>query len=196
VSKLEPISTDSAAVQGAEQDERSDALVDLLERVESPPRDAIDAPRASAMDLEPAAEVAPGGGAVAPGLRTARLLRVSGKDVRIAWRGRREAVTAVIGDEVDPALVARALESGDAVLVEVEPDRTPVIVGILQTRIPTKLELKAATIHIEAEREVLLRAGGAALRIREDGDVELVGSRILTMSRGLFRIVGRVLRLN
>jgi len=37
-------------------------------------------------------------------------------------------------------------------------------------------------------REVFLAA--------EDGDVEVVGSRILTMSRGLFRILGRVLRLN
>ena len=43
---------------------------------------------------------------------------------------------------------------------------------------------------------VVLRAGRGALRLREDGDVELVGSRISTMSRGLFRIVGRVLRLN
>lgn len=196
MSKLKPISTESASVQSDEQDERSDALIDLLERVESPPSNAMDAPRTSAMDLEPAAEVAPAGGAAAAGLRTARLLRVSGKDVRIAWRGRQEAVTAVIGDEVDPVLVTRALESGDAVLVEVDPGSTPVIVGILQTRIPTKLELKAATIHIEAESEVLLRAGGAALRLREDGEVELVGSRILTMSRGLFRIVGRVLRLN
>ena len=51
-------------------------------------------------------------------------------------------------------------------------------------------------MKLKAWREVLIWAGRAALRIREDGDVELVGSRILTMSRGLFRIVGRVLRLN
>jgi hypothetical protein len=196
VSKLKPISTDDAAVhESAEEAERPDALVDLLERVESPPRDALDTPRASAPRVEPAPLHADGG-VVAAGLRTARLLHVSGDGVQIAWRGRKEAVTAVIGDEVDRVLVERALESGDAVLVEAEPGATPVIVGILQTRVPTKLELKAAVVHIEAEREVLLRAGGAAMRIREDGEVELVGSRILTMSRGLFRIVGRVLRLN
>ena len=34
------------------------------------------------------------------------------------------------------------------------------------------------------------------MRIREDGDVEIVGSRIAAMSRGLFRLVGRVLQLN
>ena len=49
---------------------------------------------------------------------------------------------------------------------------------------------------IEAEREILIRSGRGAMRIREDGDIEVVGSRISTMSRGLFRIVGRVLRLN
>ena len=43
---------------------------------------------------------------------------------------------------------------------------------------------------------MFLRSGRAALRMRGDGDVELVGSRIATMSRGLYRLVGRVLRLN
>ena len=32
--------------------------------------------------------------------------------------------------------------------------------------------------------------------VDEDGDVEMVGSRIVSMSRGLYRLVGRVLRLN
>ena len=70
------------------------------------------------------------------------------------------------------------------------------VVGVVQRRVPETLELRAATVIIEAEREIVLRAGRSALRIREDGDVELVGGRVLAMSRGLFRIVGRVLRLN
>jgi hypothetical protein len=93
-------------------------------------------------------------------------------------------------------LIARAMTNGDRVLVEITPGETPLVVGVVQTRFPEKLELKAQEIVIEAEREVLIRAGRSAVRLREDGDVELVGSRILTLSRGLFRIVGRVLRLN
>jgi hypothetical protein len=71
-----------------------------------------------------------------------------------------------------------------------------VIVGVVQTRVPREVTLKASTITLEAEREILLRAGRSALRLREDGDVELVGSRIVTASRGLLRLVGKMLRLN
>jgi hypothetical protein len=43
---------------------------------------------------------------------------------------------------------------------------------------------------------VLRVAGRGAIRIRGDGDIEIVGSRISAASRGLFRLVGRILRLN
>jgi len=49
---------------------------------------------------------------------------------------------------------------------------------------------------LEGEQEVLIRSGGAAIRFPEDGNVELVSSRIATMSRGLCRLVGHVLRLH
>lgn len=101
-----------------------------------------------------------------------------------------------LDDGVDPALVARAAESGDRVLIEEDPDVGAVVVGVLQTRLPETLELKARKIVIDAEDEVTIRSGKAGMRLREDGDVELVGSRIVTMSRGLFRLVGRMLRLN
>jgi hypothetical protein len=67
---------------------------------------------------------------------------------------------------------------------------------VLQRRLPSTVQLTGQTVVIDAERELLLRAGRAAIRLRDDGDIEMVGSRIMTMSRGLFRIVGRVLRLN
>ncbi len=57
-------------------------------------------------------------------------------------------------------------------------------------------ELSAGTVTIEGEREVMIRAGRSAIRLREDGDIEIVGSRISAASRGLFRLVGRILRLN
>lgn len=135
--------------------------------------------------------------AVAPTLRTARVLSLRGREAQIAWRGRGGAALAATMDEgVQAELVARAMASGDAVLVEHDPALGPVIVGVVQTRIPDELHLRARKVVIEADEELLLRSGRGALRLREDGDVELVGSRISTLSRGLFRIVGRVLRLN
>jgi hypothetical protein len=121
---------------------------------------------------------------------------VEGRTARIAYRGRGEGVTAQIDEGVDRELVARALQGDEAVLVEHDPEVGPVIVGVVQTRLPEELTLKARKVVLEADEELLLRSGRGALRIREDGDVELVGSRISTLSRGLFRIVGRVLRLN
>jgi hypothetical protein len=81
-------------------------------------------------------------------------------------------------------------------MVLVEEGPPPLVVGVLQTRRPRELKLRAGTVTIEGEQEVLIRAGRAAIRLREDGDIEIVGSRISAASRGLFRLVGRILRLN
>jgi hypothetical protein len=130
------------------------------------------------------------------GMRTARVTSVSGRRATIVLRGRPEPLDATVAPEVDPGVVADALESGDAVLVELEPGEVPLVVAALHTRRPREIKLKAGTIHIEGDEEVLLRSGRGALRIRADGDIELVGSRVSAASRGLFRIVGRMLRLN
>lgn len=134
--------------------------------------------------------------AAGPALRTARVAAVRGREAEIAFRGRGAAITATIDEGVDPELVKRAMAGNEAVLVEVDPEVGPVIVGVVQTRVPDVIEIKARKVVLDADEELLMRAGRGAMRIREDGDVELVGSRISTLSRGLFRIVGRVLRLN
>jgi hypothetical protein len=131
-----------------------------------------------------------------PPLRTARVVSMARGSVQIAWRGLRDPVEADLDEGVDAELVQRAMENGDRVLVEIDPALGPLVVGVVQRRVPAKVELRGETVVIEADREILLRTGRGAMRIREDGDIEVVGSRISTMSRGLFRIVGRVLRLN
>jgi hypothetical protein len=133
---------------------------------------------------------------VVDGLRTARVTGLSGLKATVVLRGRPEALDATVAPEVDPAVVADAMASGDSVLVELAEGERPLVVGVLHTRRPREIRLKATTIQIEGEEEVLLRAGRGALRIRADGDIEVVGSRISAASRGLFRIVGRLLRLN
>jgi hypothetical protein len=161
-----------------------EALERLLEQVESPKAAPATSAKAGMASEAP------------PALRTARVVAMKEGSVQIAWRGRSAAMEASLAEGVDRELVARAMRQGDAVLVEADPELGPLIVGVVQTRLPETLELKANKIVIEGESEVLLRSGTAAVRLREDGDVEMVGSRILSMSRGLYRIVGRVLRLN
>lgn len=130
------------------------------------------------------------------GVRTARLLQVSGRRAIVTLRGQRAPVDLMIADEVDPEIVGDALANDDLVLVERIPGEDPVVVGVLQTRRPREIRLHAATVHIEGDQEVSLRSGRSAVRIREGGDIEITGSRISAVSRGLFRIVGKLLRLN
>jgi hypothetical protein len=179
---------DPAAAEPSDETEHTplpgSRIDDLLERVAQPTLPAIERPST--------APPAPGSGS----LRTARVTRVLDKRVELRMRGSDQTMVAQVDEGVERDLLVQAAEIGGTVLVEMLPGREPVVIGLVQTRLPSRVEIKAKDIIIDAEREVLIRAGRAALRIREDGDVELVGSRILTMSRGLFRIVGRVLRLN
>lgn len=137
----------------------------------------------------PSAMIAGGGG-----LRAARLVSVDKGAALIEWRGNTTRVGAMLAPGLEIELLEQVVEDGGMVLVEEGPP--PLVVGVLQTRRPRELKLTAGTVTIEGEREVLIRAGRAAIRLREDGDIEIVGSRISAASRGLFRLVGRILRLN
>lgn len=148
---------------------------------------------------EPAVAPAPQRSAIAESIatvRTARVVQVLGRTAMVSFRGKSAPIEATLAPEVEREVIVDACTNGDNVLVEVEPGLEPLVVGVLQTRRPREVHIKAETVHIEGEKEVLLKSGRGALRIREDGDIELVGSRISAASRGLFRIVGRLLRLN
>jgi hypothetical protein len=162
------------------------------------PQEAEPAPQVSGFALEEflPSSAAPAPAPPAPGVRTARVQSVTGRRARIVFRGATAPIDAVIPPEVDPGVVEDALTNKDAVLVELVADEAPIVVAVLQTQRPREIRLKAATVLIEGEHEVLLRSGKGAIRIREDGDIEIVGSRISAASRGLFRLVGRILRLN
>ena len=131
----------------------------------------------------------------ATGLRSAQLVSVGGREAQVKFRGQTQKVTARVAPEVELRLLTLALRNRDSVLVEVDGDRLWVV-GILQVRLPERVEVRAREVLIEADQELTLRSGRAGARLRKDGDIELVGSRISAASRGLFRIVGRILRLN
>lgn len=128
--------------------------------------------------------------------RSAKIIRVLGRKAAITFRGDSTEFSATIPSDVDAEFISEACAAGENVMVEWTRGAEPLIVGVLQTRRPRELHLKAESVHIEGEREVLFKSGRGALRIREDGDIEIIGSRISAASRGLFRIVGRLLRLN
>lgn len=131
-----------------------------------------------------------------PGMRTARVVSVDGRSARVLLRGSREEIVAQIAPETEREIIEDAVAQKEPVLLEIGDDGQPLVVGVVQTRRPSEVHVTGEKIVVEGSREVLLRSGRAALRLREDGDIEIVGSRISAASRGLFRIVGRILRLN
>ncbi|MBX3184457.1 MAG: hypothetical protein KIT72_02285 [Polyangiaceae bacterium] len=156
---------------------------------------AAEPPRASASSsleeyLAPAVAAPP----VTSGLQSAELLRVMDHTVELRIRGE-EPSLARIDEALDVRLLELALTNRDRVLVEAAAGERWVV-GVLQVRVPKRLELRAREVVIEADEELSLRSGSAGARLRRDGDVEIVGSRISAASRGLFKLVGRVLRLN
>ena len=177
---------DADPAEVAEADSRLD---DLLEKVADPPVSARPDGKAKPADVAVAqlAGVA---------MRTCRPVSIKGNLVTLRARGVEGQISGELNRGVSRELVQQAIVNGDAVIVECVPGEPPLVVGVLQTRIPDQLTIRAKKLHIEADEEVLLRSGRGAMRIRQDGDVEIVGSRISAMSRGLFRLVGRVLRLN
>jgi len=131
-----------------------------------------------------------------PALRTAHVVSMQGDFAKIRYRGSSTELLAEIDGGVDEAVVRRAMVNGDRVLLEVDPGLGATIVGVIQTRVPAEVELKGQRVVIEADEEVLVRAGRAALRLQQDGDIEVVGGRISAMSRGLLKLVGRMIRIS
>jgi len=123
-------------------------------------------------------------------------VRRDGRMVRVRLGASSAELPVPLAPEVEIEVVDDAIERGDAVLIEVVEGEAPAVIGVLTRRRSGPSTVRGSTITVQADDEILLRAGRAALRLRSDGDVELVGSRISATSRGLFRLVGRLLRLN
>lgn len=165
-------------------------LRDLLDKVATPD------PLEPAAGPGPAPARAPAAALAGVAMRTATPVAVRGRTVRLRCRGMDAEISAELAPGVSPELVQLAVTNADAVVLECAEGELPLVVGVLQARVPRELVLRARKICLEGDEELLLRAGRGALRIRQDGDIELVGSRIAAASRGLFRLVGRMLRLN
>jgi len=162
----------------------ANALDQLLERVDSPSENSAQAPLLRASELpEP------------PRLVLVRGRRWQGEQLEVALRSG-EPFFAAVAAEVDRSFLNQALADGQMLLSEWPERGVPLIVGVVQHRPPSKVRLAADEIELDASRELLLRSGSAALRLRASGDVELVGSRISAVSRGVMRLIGRLLRLN
>lgn len=192
-SEADVLEADSSSTEN--DGERLDALLAFVPETDHVPAVPAAAPRATPV---PAAAPRPQDSAAAltPGVRSAELLALSDRTARVRLRGREATVDVAVAPEIDADLLKEALRDRQRVLVEWFGEGEPLVVGILQVHKPRQVTIRAEVVDIEASRSLSLRSGRAGLRMESEGEVELLGSRISVASRGLMRVIGRVLRLN
>lgn len=102
---------------------------------------------------------------------------------------------------VDPALLREAIATGARVVLDRDESGEMTIVGVLATRRALTIDRTGAVeadvrrFSITAAEEALLRASGAFLQIKLD-DVELYGKRVVSRARELYRVLGRMVKIN
>jgi hypothetical protein len=137
------------------------------------------------------------GPATSAAIVLARLLDRQGD----SWRVR-------IGDEerilpadasVDPALLEEAALSGARAVVE--PGTAPAIVGVLMTARAVSVdrsgavELDVRRLAINVAEEALVKSAGAFLRVGV-AEIETYGANVITRAREIYRVLGRMVKIN
>lgn len=130
------------------------------------------------------------------GLHSAELLGYADKRAHVRMSQEPDPRWVAVADYVEAALLDHATTTHQRVLVESDGRGHLCVVGLLQTALPRVTHLAGSTVEISATESLTLRSGRAGVRLRADGDIEVIGSRIGVASRGLLRLVGRALRLN
>lgn len=130
--------------------------------------------------------------ALAPGLHVGFVQRITDRIALVSIDGTSRHAT--LGEHIDTDFLETALKNGEPALLQKRPSGELIVLGVVQGKHPAKLQ--GDRVEVVAASEVVVKSGKSALRLREDGVIDLVGARISASSRGLLRLVGRALRLN
>jgi len=140
---------------------------------------------------------ASGIGPMPPTLGLAKLIAREGAQWRVEVAGVKRM--AGVDGGVDPALLDEAQRLGVRVVLELGSD--PLIVGCLHTRRAVTIDaddvvrLRAAAVTVEGRDEVTLKSAGAFVRLK-GAEVETYGSRVVHTARELFKVLGRMVKIN
>jgi hypothetical protein len=115
--------------------------------------------------------------------------------VRIRIPGASSAERANLAPHLQRDFVEYCAKGGYMAMADIQQSPA-LLVGMLQVGFPPELTLRAAKVEIEGTEALTLKSGRSAVQLRRDGAMELLGTRITATSRGIFRILGRALRLN
>jgi hypothetical protein len=133
----------------------------------------------------------------APALGLARVLGRDGDRWQV--QGPAGAQTVAADPAIDPALLDEAARTGARVVLELGP--APVIAGLLQTARAVVIdrggavELTVKRLAVTVAEEALLKSAGAFLKIGPQ-ELELYGQRLVSRARELYRVLGRMVKIN
>ncbi len=106
---------------------------------------------------------------------------------------------AQLADGWPLASARRALENGTAVLACVRPDNVAPQIRLLGTLVLGGIEhatLDADRVTLEARDILILKTKRAVVTLRSNGEVEMLGTRIVSRARSLLKLLAPMLRLN
>lgn len=196
-SKSAPATAAAPVDQGSKACDASLGDTSALDRVLSLVDErATDSSGAVAREI-PDTQVPAGRASSQPGiaLRAGFVQSRRGMTAEVSVLGADGAEWVEIAPHVDGGLVDRAMTERSLVLLG-EWNAQAHIIGLIQTRLPDQTLITGKNIVVEASEQLTLRSGRAAIALRSDGALEMVGTRIAATSRGVFRLIGRALRLN
>jgi hypothetical protein len=102
---------------------------------------------------------------------------------------------------IDPALLREAIATGARVVLETPDGGAAVIAGVLATARALTIDRTGAVeaevrrLALTATEEALLRGPGAFVRLKLD-EVEMYGRRVVSRARDLYRVLGRMVKIN
>lgn len=141
-----------------------------------------------------------GAASLGPGLHLVHVDLGAGQTTTVrTLDGRR--LTAVLGDDVDPALVDECRRRGRMMLA-CDTSRGPTLMGALQTRRSIEHEpdgslvIAARNVRIAAEEGVSVEAGtSASMTLSENGRARLTGDRMVIDMSANVRVLSALVQL-
>lgn len=172
---------------------------------EPSPKSAENAPGAQVLKLtQPVRRAATLASVAAPsfvGLVAAEPVEQDGRSGAVTLRVGSTEVTARLLPAVEPVVVRRAIERGEVVIAQQNPDGW-VVVGVLRTCATPGIDvgddyvIEARRVSVRAEHELSLVSGAARIAVAAIGRIETVAKNITSRASAVQKIIGRAIQLN
>jgi len=132
-------------------------------------------------------------------LTTCGLDHRNSDDLWVTLAGDHKAVRATRYPEWDDRVIQELQSRGARLLAEVDTTRRPrsvTIIGLPALPSGSDRRIEAGRIVLDGKEEVVLRTKRAMIVLRANGDIEMLGTRIVSRARAEQKLLAPMLKLN